>query len=161
MSGPLYRIDDRLIHGQVMTKWVKYTGADRIYVVDDGVAEDSFMHSILKMAAPSDIQVSIYTVAEAIEVLTEGSVPPEKLIVLVKYPRTVLELFKGGVEIKELNVGGIGATADRRSLYRNISASEEEIEIFKQLHREGVKINFRIVPEDKGVTLEKLLGKID
>lgn len=161
MSGPLYRIDDRLIHGQVMTKWVKYTGANQIYVVDDGVAGDSFMHSILKMAAPSDINVEIFSVDEAINALQDGRANPDKLIVLVKFPKTILELHKGGVEIQELNVGGIGKTAQRKSLYRNISVSEEEVDIFKELHREGVKINFRIVPEDRGIPLEKLLGDVE
>jgi len=48
----LTRIDDRLIHGQVMTSWVKYTKANKIVIVDDGVANDPFMGDILKMAVP-------------------------------------------------------------------------------------------------------------
>ncbi|MBE6083621.1 MAG: PTS sugar transporter subunit IIB, partial [Tissierellaceae bacterium] len=51
----LTRIDDRLIHGQVMTAWVKQTKATRIIIIDDVVAKDDFMKKVLTMAAPPGI----------------------------------------------------------------------------------------------------------
>ena len=57
----LTRIDDRLIHGQVVTAWAKITKANRIIVVDDEVAMDEFMVKILKMAAPRSFKIGIHS----------------------------------------------------------------------------------------------------
>lgn len=153
----LTRIDDRLIHGQVMTAWVKSTLGNRIIIVDDSVASDSFMQKILKMAAPPGIKVEVYGVDDAAKVLTAEPSNNERVIILVKYPKTIESLIEKGVEIKELNVGGMAAGAGRKKFYRNISASDEEKEIFKKLLGKGVDIKIQIVPDDKSIELSKLL----
>lgn len=153
----LARIDDRLIHGQVMTAWVKYTQANRIIIVDDGVAQDPFMEKVLRMAAPPGIKVEVYDTQSAVAVLKGEGYPGENVIVLAKYPRTIYTLMEGGVGIKELNVGGMGASPGRKSLYRNISVSQEEREVFKKILSKGVTILIRIVPDDKGVEIKKFL----
>ncbi|RKL61560.1 PTS mannose/fructose/sorbose transporter subunit IIB [Thermoanaerobacteraceae bacterium SP2] len=153
----LTRIDDRLIHGQVMTAWVKYTQANRIVIVDDGVAQDPFMEKVIKMAAPPGIKVEVYDVKKALEVLKEEEQHSDKTIILVKHPKTVYFLIEGGVEIRELNVGGMGAGPGRKPLYKNISASSEEREIFKKIIDLGVYIFLQIIPDDKEVDLKKYL----
>ncbi|AYO31323.1 PTS mannose/fructose/sorbose transporter subunit IIB [Biomaibacter acetigenes] len=153
----LTRIDDRLIHGQVMTAWVKYTQANRIIIVDDNVAQDPFMEKVLKMAAPPGIKVEVYDTQKAVAVLKGEGSPGEKVIVLAKHPKTIYALMEGGVGIKELNVGGMGAGAGRKLLYKNISASQEEREVFKNILSKGVAILIRIVPDDKGVEIKKFL----
>lgn len=153
----LVRIDDRLIHGQVMTAWVKYTSANRIIIIDDLVAEDPFMTRILKMSAPPGIKVEVYDIEGAIEVLSKDLKKEEKIIILVKYPKTIQEIFDQGVKIKEVIVGGMGANVGRKKLYRNISASDEERQTFKALIEKGVEISIRIVPDDRPVSMEKFL----
>jgi PTS system mannose-specific IIB component len=152
----LTRIDDRLIHGQVITAWSKITKANRIIVVDDEVAEDSFMVKVLKMAAPSSIKVEIFTIADA-AVALGGEDTGEKVIILVKTPKTVLGLVKAGVSIKELNLGGMGATQGRKQLYRNISISSEEKEIFKELLSLGVNVFVQIVPDATKMPMATLI----
>lgn len=152
----LTRIDDRLIHGQVITAWSKITAATRIVVVDDGVAKDPFMAKVLKIAAPSTVKVEVYSIKEAAEVL-KGEDTGEKVIVLVKYPVTVLELVKLEVGIKELNVGGMGASKGRKSFYKNISVSQEEKDIFKELIDKGLDISIQIVPDAKKIDVAKLI----
>jgi D-glucosaminate-specific PTS system IIB component len=152
----LTRIDDRLIHGQVITAWSKITKANRIIVVDDEVAEDSFMVKVLKMAAPSSIKVEVFTIADA-AVALETEDTGEKVIILVKTPKTVLGLVKAGVSIKELNLGGMGATQGRKQLYRNISISAEEKEMFKELLTLGVDVFLQIVPDANKMPLGTLI----
>ncbi len=62
----LTRIDDRLIHGQVMTAWVKKTRANQILIVDEEVAKDDFMSEILKMSAPSGIDILVKGLMDAV-----------------------------------------------------------------------------------------------
>ncbi len=143
----LTRIDDRLIHGQVVTAWAKVTKGNRIVVVDDKVAEDDFMSKIIKMAAPASFKIGIYTVKEASEIL-KGEDTGERVIVLLKTPQTIKALVDNGVEIKEVDLGGMGATKGRKQLYRNISISDEEKECFKELIAKGIKVVVQIVPDD-------------
>lgn len=152
----LTRIDDRLIHGQVITAWSKIAKADRIIVVDDEVAEDSFMVKVLRMAAPSSIKVDIFTIVDAALKLAREDTG-EKVIILVKTPQTVLGLIKAGVPIKELNLGGMGATQGRKQLYRNISISAAEKETFKELLSLGVDVFVQIVPDANKMPLATMI----
>lgn len=142
----LTRIDDRLIHGQVVTAWSKVTKATRIIVVDDEVAVDEFMVKILKMAAPSSFKIGIHTIADATAILKEED-QGERVIVLVKTPKTVEALVENGVAIRELNLGGMGATQGRKQLYRNISISDDEKACFQRLIQHGVQVTVQIVPD--------------
>ncbi|GAA0078974.1 PTS sugar transporter subunit IIB [Clostridium sp. CTA-5] len=151
----LTRIDDRLIHGQVATAWSKITKATKIIVIDDAVAQDSFMEMVLKSAAPSSIKVEIYGVNDAINALNKDD-DGERVIVLVKTPMPILTLVKAGVGIKELNLGGMGAKQGRKQFYKNISVSEEEKDAFKELMALGVNVYVQIVPDAKQISLDKL-----
>lgn len=151
------RIDDRLIHGQVMTSWVKHTQANKISIVDDEVASDPFISRVLKMAVPSDVKVDIYNTEQAIEALTLNEQNSNKIIILAKHPKTIYSLIKGGVDIEKVNVGGMGARPGRKSIYKNISASQEEKKIFKEILSLGKKVYMQIVPDDKKVDIEKYL----
>ncbi len=156
MNIKLFRIDDRLIHGQVMTAWSKTTKAERIYIVDDQVVKDEFMCKVMKMAAPKGMEVDIFSIEDGAKAIQE--IADEKpSIVLMKVPQTAAKLTEKGVTMENLNVGGMGAGPGRKKLYKNISASEEEKETLRSLAQEGVKIEFRIVPDDKGIPLSKVI----
>ena len=68
----LVRIDDRLIHGQVMTSWLNYTGANKIMIIDDGVAADPFMKSVLKTCVPANVRLATFTIEKAAVRLKKG-----------------------------------------------------------------------------------------
>lgn len=152
----LARIDDRLIHGQVVTAWSKITKANRIIVVDNEVAQDEFMVKILKMAAPNAFKIGIHTIADASNILKEED-HGERVIILVKTPKTVETLIENGVEIKRLNLGGIGAIQGRKQLYRNISISEDEKACFKRLLDIGVQVYVQIVPDSSPIDIKTLI----
>ncbi|EGN2183713.1 PTS sugar transporter subunit IIB, partial [Salmonella enterica] len=117
----LLRIDDRLIHGQVMTGWVKHINATKIIIIDDELVHDDFMISVLEMAVPNHMTLNIFNVAQAIDVLSnvKDDGEDDKIIILVKSPIPVLALLQGGVNFEELIVGGMGVNEKRSRLYRN------------------------------------------
>src|SRR5699024_8244281 len=90
----LTRIDDRLIHGQVMTAWVKKTRANQILIIDDEVAKDEFMSEVLKMSAPSGIDIFVKRVDEAIIFIKEELAENARLIILVKGPAVIDSLLE-------------------------------------------------------------------
>ena len=153
----LTRIDDRLIHGQVMTAWVKKTRANQILIIDEEVAKDDFMSEILKMSAPSGIDIVVAGLEEAVTFLKTQEAENKRLIILVKAPVTIDALVEKGVAIDKLVVGGMGAKANRRVLYKNISASDEERATFKKLIDQGIPVVIHIIPDQKETDLSKYL----
>lgn len=153
----LVRVDDRLVHGQVMTSWLKFTGANKIMVVDDEVATNDLMKTVLKGVVPSQVKLGIFSIVKAIDRLTKGFKPDDKLIILVKTPETVWAIQRAGIDIPALNIGGMGIRSDRDTLYQNIACSESEREALRGLIREGCDVSIQITADDSKVSVAKLL----
>ena len=153
----LTRVDDRLVHGQVMTSWVKATGANKIMVVDDGVAQDELMKTVLKGVVSSQVKLGIFSVAKAVDRMVKGFKDTDKVIMLVKTPETVWRMQQAGVEFKALNIGGMGIRSDRTTLYQNIAASESEREAIKSLIDAGCDVTIQITADDAKVDVSKHL----
>jgi D-glucosaminate PTS system EIIB component len=147
----LVRVDDRLIHGQVVTIWLKALNARRIIIVDDRTAHDEFLREVIELAAPGGTPVEIHDLAAGTERVREVAAGDEPVFVLVRSPITALRLREAGIEFPLLNVGGLGAGPGRKPLYRNISASPEELEAMRQLETMGTQVELRIVENDRPV----------
>ena len=155
MGIVLARVDDRLIHGQVMTSWLNYTGASKIIVIDDATAKDAFLSMIIKTLVPQNIKTEVTTVEKSVDVVSK--IGDEKVIILAKTPAPYLNLIENGITLPKVNLGGMGSTMNRKTLYRNISASEEEIETFKKIMEHGVDVEIQMVTEDQAINLKKLI----
>ncbi|HET7686425.1 MAG TPA: PTS sugar transporter subunit IIB [Candidatus Limnocylindria bacterium] len=151
MGLRLVRVDDRLIHGQVAAIWLKAIGANRIIIVDDRTARDDFLREVIELSAPAGVAVEIHDVGTGAQRVIEASQASEPVFVIVRSPLTALQLREAGVAFDVLNVGGIGAGPDRRTLYRNISASPAELEAMRRLEQMGTRVELRIVADDKPV----------
>ncbi len=78
-------------------------------------------------------------------------------MMIVKVPDTIKQLVDSGIDIDFLNIGGMGMTAGRKKLFQNISASDAERDIFRELIAKGVKIEVQIIPAAKQTDISKLL----
>jgi len=152
----MVRIDDRLIHGQVMTSWLNFLGANKIMVIDDGVAVDPLVKNILKSCIPANIKLAVFTEDKAVERLKKGFAG-DTVIVLVKYPKTLYSLMQKGIVFDQINIGGMGVSGKRTKFFRNISASEEEKQMMKEMVEAGSKIHVRIIAEDSATDISKMI----
>ena len=153
----LTRIDDRLIHGQVMTAWIKQKNAVQVVVADDEVAEDDFMINVLEMAVPDEIAIGIFNRDDAVEFMKQGLEAPT--ILLVKGPEILNYMVDQGIEIDEIDVGGMGAKEGRSVLYKNISTNPEENKNFLDLIQKGVNVFVQVMPQDKQVNVAEYIKK--
>lgn len=153
----LARIDDRLIHGQVVTSWVKQVNANRIIIVDDPLTKDVFMQRLLKAAAPSGISVSILTTEDAAKFLKEDPSVGENIIILVKVPEILEALIDGGVLLEKIILGGMGAKEGRSRFNKNVSAGAKEVECIKRILEKGVSVYYQMVPGEKAVDVKKII----
>ena len=136
------RVDDRLIHGQVMTAWIKSYPINHILIVDDELSKNQLMLNIYKAAMPAGITVSIMDRAKGAALLNQDPLPGENYLVLAN-----------GITLDKLVVGGIGAKPGRRTLIRNVSASDEERACLKAMEERGVRTVYQMVPADKEIPL--------
>ena len=156
MSLRLVRIDDRLIHGQVVAIWLRALDAVRIVIVDDATARDEFMAEILTLAAPPGVAVEVLGLAEGVARCIELAAGPEPVIVLVRAPRTVLALRQAGVPIEVVDLGGMGSGPGRRRLHKTISASPDELRELRELEKLGTRVEVQIVADDRPIPFRSL-----
>ncbi len=156
MPLKLVRVDDRLIHGQVVAVWLRAVGADHIVIVDDKTAQNEFVKEVLTLAAPAGAPVDVLSVADAVPRLQELAASESGTFVLLRSPLTALQLLQAGVAFSVLNLGGLGAGAGRHQLYRNISASGEELAALRSIEALGTRVEIQIVPDDRGVSFASL-----
>lgn len=151
----LLRIDDRLIHGQVMTGWVKHLNATKIIIVDDELVNDEFMISVLEMAVPNHMTLNIFDAKTAAEQLADitGDDNDDSIIILVKSPLAVLNMLNAGANFKTLTVGGMGVNEYRSRLYRNLAASNAERDAFKEIDKMGIPVQIQVLPGDAPMNL--------
>ena len=153
----LARIDDRLIHGQVVTSWVKHTNATSIVIVDDPLTKNTFMQRLLRAAAPQGISVEILGREDAVSYLTGSPVAGENIILLTKAPEYIEALIDGGVSMSKVILGGMGAKEGRKRFNRNVSASDEEVETIKRILGKDVEMYYQLVPEERAEDVRKLV----
>ena len=150
----LARIDDRLIHGQVMSKWSQKLGFSEVLIVDNQLVDDAFTCKFMRSIAPKSMVVNIGTEDASARYLM-GDDNGAKLCVLAKTPQVFERLIEAGVEFKEIMLGGMGSKKGRTSLIRNASASPEERESFKRLIAKGIRVFYQDIPETRATDFEK------
>ena len=153
----LCRVDDRLIHGQVMTSWLNATGANKIMIVDDETAQNPFLKTVFKGTVPANVGIGVFNEKKAADRLIKGFGPNDRVIVLAKFPQTFLSLVDKGASIGEVIIGGMGLRGERKKFYRNISASEAEKGVFRELIDRGVDVEIQILADDARTNVGKLL----
>ncbi|MBP1042856.1 PTS sugar transporter subunit IIB [Vagococcus sp. BWB3-3] len=155
----LCRVDSRLIHGQVVTKWLQQSGANEIFVVSDELEKDEFLKSIYLMAAPPGVEVKTYGVASAISYWQAGTSSNSKVLFLVPDLPTVGAMVDAGIITKDIQVGGLGGGPDRKNVLKNINLSAGDIEVLDHLLNKGIKVFFQAIPEDNPIEMSKLIEK--
>lgn len=153
----LARVDDRLIHGEVVTAWTPTMRANRIIIVDDEVAKDTFNVRVVKALAPAGTKVFVYDVEKASEKLMVQGLPDERLLVLAKTPVTFNRLIKNGVPLKEVNLGGAGIRGERKPFINNVSLDPQEVLACEEMQKAGCRVYYQLVPEQGVIEIDNAL----
>ena len=160
MTTTLYRVDDRLIHGQIIAAWVPHTRATRIIVADDQLPQNLMLSKILRLAAPTNLRVEILPVRQAVALIEQQRSGPGLLtIMLFAGLGSVVQALADGLNLVELNIGNIRNSAGKLQVAESISLDREEIEALCELQKQGVKVTIQPVPNAPAVDLIALLQR--
>lgn len=151
----LTRIDDRLIHGQVVSQWCTELKPDWMLVVNDEVAGDEMQQELMNMAAPAYAQTRYVTVDEAIYTLAKAD-EDQKIMILVANPEDTLKLIEGGIPIKKVNIGNMDMKEGKHLIAPGVAVNEEDLNAFHQMEKDGVELEIKKVPGMKAESLDVL-----
>ncbi|BAE74602.1 PTS system mannose-specific EIIAB component [Sodalis glossinidius str. 'morsitans'] len=160
MTIGLARIDDRLIHGQVATRWTKETNVKRIIVVSDEVATDTVRKTLLTQVAPPGITAHVVDVAKAIRVYDNPKYANDRVMLLFTNPTDVVRLVEGGVAITSVNIGGMAFRQGKTQVNNAVSVDEKDIEAFNKLNDRGIELEVRKVSSDSRLKMMELIKKL-
>lgn len=147
------RVDFRLIHGQVITKWLKYYPAKKVVIVDDLLAEDEFMAEIYKMAIPQDLILDILSQSELSNYLANND---DDLFLLFKSIQTAYQMIREGLTLSQLVIGGVPSESGKKMVFSGVYLSQKEFQQLQELTKSGVAISFATTPDDKSLKLAAL-----
>jgi mannose/fructose/N-acetylgalactosamine-specific phosphotransferase system component IIB len=156
MSVVLARVDDRLIHGQVVVGWARHCQADCIVVANDAVSADPMQRTLLPMAVPQGIEVAIYRVKEAAEKLLAGAHAARRAILLFASPADALNFLRMGGELAELNLGGIRLAPGKDQVRKSVSLGGEDRAALAEIKALGVDVYLQMVPTDPKESVDAL-----
>ena len=148
MSVTLLRVDDRLIHGQVVEGWVPFLKVDLVVVVSDAAASDEIQSALMKMALPASVGLLVLPVSEAAAALSAPQMASRSALVLVPGPAEALALIEKGVVVKRINVGGLHYTVGKVQLGRALFLDEKDRLALRALAAKGIRLEGRALPGD-------------
>lgn len=156
----LARVDDRLIHGEVVSVWTPSLNVNRIIIVDDEVAADSFNKRVIKALAPNGVRCNVYATERGAEILQKDSKDPnERVMVLTKTPITYDRMAEMGLKLTDVNLGGMGLRGERTPFIKNVACSPDEIEAIKNLMAKNVHVYYQLVPEQQVIEAAEYVNK--
>ncbi len=148
----LYRVDERLLHGQVVVGWGGHLHPDRYVVVDDALMDSAWERELYALGVPEGVEVVFARPTSALEHLEEWRASPLRTVLLTRDLGTMAQLARGArMAGEEVNVGGLHAAPGRVQVLPYVHLAPEDRLALEELRREGVRVVARDLPGSRGV----------
>ena len=155
------RMDNRLIHGQILVSWNAAFKIDHIIVTNDTVAGDPLQVTLLKAVAPLTAKVSVLSIKDCVAYCNSSDAAGENIFIIAKFPEDGLALVDGGLKMPVLNLGNQAFVRNSKKISNTVFLTESGVKALKTLHERGIRITCRMMPSDSDSeywpTVEKAL----
>ena len=152
----MVRVDYRMVHGQIVAKWIKFRPVDRLILADDSLVDDPFMGYIYRMAVP-DREVDIVKLGDVQTAIDRKN---DTVLLIFKDVASAYTVYKNGLQLPELNVGAVQNSAQRKAVVQGVALSVEEYEKLSEMKAEGVNVFLQPIPENDPVSLGSIEKKL-
>ena len=153
MDVQLFRIDDRLIHGQVVLGWARPLQSERIILCDDEVSQSEWEKELYCTCVPDHLKAQVYNVDETASILSTKIKAEDKTIVLVKDPKVVVDIVNKGYVPGSVNLGGLHFSDQRKKYLSYVYLNDEEVTQLHWLLDKGINIFCQDVPTSKALNV--------
>ena len=157
----LVRVDNRLVHGQVLEAWLPALGAHGILVADDEAAGNVLARSAMALAIPPKVSFQVLRVEAAADLLKPGGKGPQasRTLVLLRDVRDAVVLHDKGVTMPRLNLGNVHFGAGRRQVAPSVFLDAEELSALERLAAQGTDVEVRAVPGEEPLPLAEIRAR--
>lgn len=152
----MVRVDYRMVHGQIVAKWIKFRPVDRLILADDSLVDDPFMGDIYRMAVP-DREVDIVKLGDVQTAIDRKN---DTVLLIFKDVASAYTVYKNGLQLPELNVGAVQNSAQRKAVVQGVALTVEEYEKLSEIKAEGVNVFLQPIPENDPVSLGSIEKKL-
>lgn len=156
----LTRVDFRLIHGQVVTQWVKRSNANEIIIIDTALMKDPFMREVFEMAAPKGVRMKTLSTDQAVESQREGKFDNRRILILFKSVQQLHEAVEKGLELEEVQIGGLGGGPDRKPVNNAINLNREDADWLLELQDKSIHVYLQTTPDYPKMSLDNAVAKL-
>jgi mannose/fructose/N-acetylgalactosamine-specific phosphotransferase system component IIB len=164
MDITLVRVDNRLIHGQILEAWLPFTQASCIMVVNDEVADDFFRETVIRMAVPRDIEVIVSGVQDFARDFTYATGQGKKAIVLFSTIADACIAFSAGFKFNKLNLGNVHHEHGEGEKIRCSSCiflDNNDIQcVLNLMDADGVRVELQRIPQEEPVDVRDIMPKL-
>ncbi len=157
----LVRVDNRLVHGQVLEAWLPALSAHGILVADDEAAGNVLARSAMALAIPPRVSFQVLRVEAAAELLKPGGKGPQasRTLVLLRDVRDAVALHDKGVHLPRLNLGNVHFGAGRKQVAPSVFLDASELSALERLAAEGTDVELRAVPGESPMPLSEIRAR--
>ncbi len=159
MQPQLFRIDDRLIHGQVVIGWAKHLKSKCLLLCDDEIAISSWEKELYLTCVCDDLTALVLNAKETCEYVLNGNDDLTRTIILVKSPKIVFELIEVGYKPNTINIGGLHYMGEREEYLPYLYMDQTEISDFSNLMEQNISIYCQDVPTGKKYLFQDLISQ--
>ena len=142
------RIDNRLVHGQVIEAWLPYCGAQTLIVVNDDLARDSLRQEIMSLAIPRAVDSAFVTVDQLVSGESPLAAQRDSTLLLFASCLDVRRAVEKGLRLSQLNIGNLHYSKGKRQLSPSVALGADDESCLRFLMGQGVELDFRCVPND-------------
>ena len=158
--NPFYRVDNRLVHGQIIATWMPHLRLQRILIASDTVPNNALQMTMFRMAIPQQLQFEALPIKNAARALAGRVYGNEKVLVLFETVADAVRLFNGGNPFALLNIGNVHHAADRRRFTNAVYLADADLEALKGLMDRGTRIEIRSLPTEPPIDLHQALSEV-
>ena len=153
----IFRIDDRLVHGQVIVGWIKKYSFDSLIIINTRVASDEFQQNILKAVVPDEVSLYIFSIGEAERVVKEGLLPDDKKVMILTESLADAASVLPALPLKKLFIGGLHFQPGKEKVLPNFAINAAEKALIGELLERGVSLYFQSLPGSRQIDLKEIL----
>ncbi|MDR2860290.1 MAG: PTS sugar transporter subunit IIB [Elusimicrobiota bacterium] len=153
----LVRIDDRLVHGQIVQGWLPNVKLNKIAVASEFVANDDMQKLLMRLAVPNTVDLEINTVEDITKSILANAYEKFDTMIIAAKPVDILYMVEKGANFKSVNVGGMHYAKDKSEILPNVFADEDDIKALTEISKKGIELEGRVLPLDERINISEVL----